>query len=74
MELKSQFDVADHIGCIAAAAVVLIRANWDGRDFYSWTTRYALSARSPTLRERLPGLKIRWPTPGRLPPSLEAIS
>jgi hypothetical protein len=36
LELESQFEVADHIGCIAAAPGVLIGANWDSRDFYVW--------------------------------------
>jgi hypothetical protein len=36
LEVESQFDVADHIGCIAAAPGVLIGANWDSRDFYIW--------------------------------------
>jgi hypothetical protein len=36
LELESQFDVADHIGCIAAGPGVLIGANWDSRDFYVW--------------------------------------
>jgi hypothetical protein len=36
LELESQFDVADHIGCIAVGPGVLIGANWDSRDFYVW--------------------------------------
>ncbi|HEX7200766.1 MAG TPA: DUF6454 family protein, partial [Dongiaceae bacterium] len=36
LELESQFDVADHIGCLAAGPGVLIGANWDSRDFYVW--------------------------------------
>jgi hypothetical protein len=36
LELEYQFDVADHIGCIAATPEVLIGANWDSRDFYIW--------------------------------------
>ena len=35
-ELEAQFEVADHIGCIAANPDVLIGANWDSRDFYIW--------------------------------------
>ena len=31
LELEYKFDVADHIGCIAAAPGVLIGANWDSR-------------------------------------------
>ncbi len=36
LELEYQFEVADHIGCIAVAPDVLIGANWDSRDFYVW--------------------------------------
>jgi hypothetical protein len=36
LELESQFDVADHIGCIAVGPGVIIGANWDSRDFYVW--------------------------------------
>jgi hypothetical protein len=36
LELEQQFEVADHIGCIAAAPGFLIGANWDSRDFYIW--------------------------------------
>jgi hypothetical protein len=36
LELESEFDVADHIGCVAAGPNVLIGANWDSRDFYVW--------------------------------------
>jgi len=35
-ELEAQFEVPDHIGCIAAGPGVLIGANWDSRDFYVW--------------------------------------
>jgi hypothetical protein len=36
LELQYEFDVTDHIGCIAVAPGVLIGANWDSRDFYVW--------------------------------------
>src|SRR3954464_5163828 len=36
LALESQFDVPDHIGCIAASPRELIGANWDSRDFYVW--------------------------------------
>jgi hypothetical protein len=36
LELQYEFDVTDHIGCIAVAPEVLIGANWDSRDFYVW--------------------------------------
>ena len=48
--LEFQFDVADHIGCIAAAPDVLIGANWDSRDFYVWdrTGRLVRKVPNPT--------------------------
>ena len=51
LELESQFDVADHIGCIAAGPGVLIGANWDSRDFYVWdlTGRLLRKVPNPTL-------------------------
>jgi hypothetical protein len=36
LELESQFQVADHIGCLAATPDGLVGANWDSRDFYFW--------------------------------------
>jgi hypothetical protein len=36
LELESEFEVMDHIGCVAAAPDVLIGGNWDSRDFYIW--------------------------------------
>jgi hypothetical protein len=36
LKLEYQFDVADHIGCIAAAPGILLGANWDSREFYLW--------------------------------------
>ena len=36
LELEFQFEVADHIGCVAAGPDFLIGANWDSRDFYVW--------------------------------------
>ena len=50
LELEYKFDVADHIGCIAAAPGVLIGANWDSRDFYVWdrTGRLLRKLANPT--------------------------
>uniref|UniRef100_Q02AC9 Glutamine cyclotransferase n=1 Tax=Solibacter usitatus (strain Ellin6076) TaxID=234267 RepID=Q02AC9_SOLUE len=50
LQLESQFDVADHIGCIAAAPGELIGANWDSRDFYVWdqTGRLLRKVPNPT--------------------------
>jgi hypothetical protein len=36
LELEGQFEVADHIGCVAAGAEGLIGGNWDSRIFYVW--------------------------------------
>jgi hypothetical protein len=36
LELEAQFEVADHIGCIAAGPDGLIGGNWDSRTFYVW--------------------------------------
>ena len=50
LELEFQFDVADHIGCIAVAPGVLVGANWDSRDFYVWdgTGRLMRKVPNPT--------------------------
>ncbi len=37
LDLASSFEVADHIGCIAAAPDFLIGGNWDSRRLYRWT-------------------------------------
>ena len=37
LQLKSRFEVADHIGCIAAAQAWLVGANWDARKVYHWS-------------------------------------
>jgi hypothetical protein len=36
LELEGQFEVGDHIGCVAAGAEGLIGGNWDSRIFYVW--------------------------------------
>jgi hypothetical protein len=36
LELEAQFEVADHIGCVAAGPEGLIGGNWDSRIFYVW--------------------------------------
>jgi len=36
LEVESQFEVADHIGCVAVTASELIGGNWDSRRFYVW--------------------------------------
>jgi len=36
LAVESQFEVADHIGCLAVKGEELIGANWDSRTFYVW--------------------------------------
>jgi hypothetical protein len=36
LQLEFQFDVQDHIGCLAVTPDFLIGGNWDTRDFYIW--------------------------------------
>ncbi len=36
LELEFQFNVADHIGCIAVTPEFLIGGNWDSKEFYIW--------------------------------------
>jgi hypothetical protein len=39
LEIEDEFEVPDHIGCIAVTPEYLIGANWDARDLYVWTHR-----------------------------------
>lgn len=39
LEVEAQFEVADHIGCIAAGPDFLVAGNWDSRTFYVWDKR-----------------------------------
>ena len=50
LKLLSQFEVPDHIGCIAATPDALIGGNWDSRDFYIWDRSGGLTrkAANPT--------------------------
>jgi hypothetical protein len=36
LELEMQFEVADHIGCVAAGPNFVVGGNWDSRQFYVW--------------------------------------
>ena len=36
LQVTFQFQVADHIGCVAATPDYLIGGNWDSREFYVW--------------------------------------
>ena len=37
LALESSFDVADHIGCVAAGPGILMGGNWDSKFIYSWS-------------------------------------
>src|SRR5260370_20771907 len=39
LKVEFQFEVADHIGCIAVTPEFLIGGNWDSKDFYFWDHR-----------------------------------
>ena len=39
LRLLSQFEVADHIGCVASSEKQLYGGNWDSRDIYTWDKR-----------------------------------
>jgi Family of unknown function (DUF6454) len=39
LALEFQFEVPDHIGCVATAPDALIGGNWDSKDFYFWNRR-----------------------------------
>jgi Family of unknown function (DUF6454) len=68
--LQYEFDVADHIGCIAVAPGALIGANWDSRDCYVWDHAGRLLRKVPKPDgERLPGHQVRRRSPGRLGPT-----
>lgn len=51
LKLLFQFEVSDHIGCIAVAPGALIGGNWDGREFYVWDHKGRLTRKlvNPTL-------------------------
>ena len=45
LDLELQFDVPDHIGCIAATPDYLIGGNWDSKEFYLWNRAGSLIRR-----------------------------
>jgi hypothetical protein len=47
-DLEFQFDVPDHIGCIAVTPEFLIGGNWDSREFYIWSHRGKLIRKAPS--------------------------
>jgi hypothetical protein len=36
LQVESQFEVHDHIGCVAVRGGEIVGGNWDSRDFYVW--------------------------------------
>jgi beta-lactamase class D/beta-lactamase class A len=36
LELEAEFEVPDHVGCVAAAGGQLYGGNWDARQIYTW--------------------------------------
>jgi hypothetical protein len=49
LELEFQFEVADHIGCVAATPEFLIGGNWDSKEFYFWDRRGKLIRQVPSI-------------------------
>jgi Family of unknown function (DUF6454) len=47
LALEYQFEVADHIGCVAVGSDVLVGGNWDSRDLYIWDHRGKLQRKIP---------------------------
>lgn len=47
LEVEFQFEVPDHIGCVAATPDGLIGGNWDSREFYIWDRRGRLLRKIP---------------------------
>lgn len=59
LEIESEFEVPDHIGCVAAAAGRLYGANWDARRIYTWDrTGRLLGARENPSGTRFQDLKF----------------
>jgi hypothetical protein len=51
LELEFQFEVRDHIGCIALKGDEVIGGNWDSRKFYVWNREGKLLRESPNPTE-----------------------
>ncbi len=59
LELLFQFEVADHIGCLAADDSKLIGGNWDSRELYYWDKQGKLLERkSNPTGNRFQDLKL----------------
>ncbi len=48
LELEFQFEVPDHIGCVAVTRDVLIGGNWDSKEFYVWDRQGKLIRKIPS--------------------------
>jgi hypothetical protein len=48
LALEFQFEVPDHIGCLAARPDLLIGGNWDSKDFYFWSRQGELLRKAPS--------------------------
>jgi hypothetical protein len=51
LELEFQFQVADHIGCVAVMPEFVVGGNWDSRIFYIWDHRGHLIRKVPNPSE-----------------------
>jgi uncharacterized protein DUF6454 len=49
LKVEFEFDVADHIGCIAVTGEHLIGGNWDSRQFYVWDRSGRLLRKVPSF-------------------------
>lgn len=49
LRLLRQFEVADHIGCVAATGNRLYGGNWDSREIYEWDRQGRQVRREPNL-------------------------
>jgi hypothetical protein len=47
LALESSFEVADHIGCIAAGKSMLVGGSWDSRTLYQWSKDGKQIAKTP---------------------------
>lgn len=47
LALEAEFEVPDHIGCLAAADGRLYGGNWDSREIYTWDLSGRLLAKQP---------------------------
>jgi hypothetical protein len=59
LELESEFEVKDHIGCVAAVGGRVYGGNWDARQIYTWDVRgRMLAKRENPTRTRFQDMKM----------------